>query len=538
MAPDRERSARAEDDDGSLSPSGAEPNVLLVGDADETAAALREAGFAVTRVAAETEATAEFDCLVVAADGVDVLSGLDSVHSAVPVVFVGGDAAGAAAAFEAGADEFVAAANAADPAVLGARVRGVLARATNTLLEADLARERSLLDAIFETVPAHLYVKDREGRHVRVSEAYVDDTDRFLGKTDYEVFPDESSRATYEDDVRIMETGEPLFDQEEPIVSSDTHKFSLRHLLEEHGDHGDVETATGSWVLTSKVPWRDEDGTVVGLVGFTVDISEQKAQRKRLERQNERLEEFAGIVSHDLRSPLNVAQGYLELLADSVDDDGQGHLERVEQAHRRMGRLIEDVLSLARQGTVVDSPDSTHVGDAARHAWQTAVTGTHATLRVETGDLTVEADAGRLYDLFGNLFANSVEHGTTDGRTAPDDGAERAAEDGHVTVRVGVLDGERGFFVEDDGPGIPAEDRDTVFETGYTTDADGTGFGLAIVRRIAEAHGWSASVTEAASGGARFEFRAESHAKSPFEDAGGPRLDRYVATDRSEGAGR
>ena len=517
MAPDRERSARAEDDDGSLSPSDADPTVLLVGDADETAAALRESGFAVTPVAAETEATTEFDCLVVVADSAAALSDLDSVHSAVPVVFVAAGETDAAAAFEAGADEFVPAANAADPTVLDARVRGVVARATNALLEADLARERSLLDAIFETVPAHLYVKDREGRHVRVSEAYVDDTERFLGKTDYEVFPHESSRETYEDDVRIMETGDPLFDQEEPIISSDTHKFSLRHLLEEHGD---VETATGNWVLTSKVPWRDEDGTVVGLVGFTVDISEQKAQRKRLERQNERLEEFAGIVSHDLRSPLNVAQGYLELLAESVDDaDARANLERVEQAHRRMARLIEDVLSLARQGTIVDSPDSTHVGDAATHAWQTAVTGSRATLRVETGDLTVEADVGRLYDLFGNLFANAVEHVGDD-----------------VTVRVGAL--EDGFFVEDDGPGIPAEDRDTVFETGYSTDPDGTGFGLAIVRRIAEAHGWTASVTEAVSGGARFEFRAESHSNGPFEDAGDPRAGRYGSAARSEDVGR
>ena len=89
-----------------------------------------------------------------------------------------------------------------------------------------------------------------------------------------------------------------------------------------------------------------------------------------------------------------------------------------------------------------------------------------------------------------------MEHGSTD-REKPTDGAV-------VHVRVGGLDD--GFFVEDDGPGIPPEDRDIVFERGYSTGTSGTGFGLSIVREIVEAHGWTISATESASGGARFEI--------------------------------
>ncbi|SFR54327.1 sensor histidine kinase [Halogeometricum limi] len=521
MTTDRERAASPDDGVDSTSADGDDagsPVVLVVGDGGDVAAALRTAGLAVRRAPTEDRATKAFDCLVVVADAVAALDDVESVHSAVPVVFVGGGETAAEAAFEAGADEFVAAADATAPAVVGARVRGVLARAENSLLEADLARERSLLDAIFETVPAHLYVKDREAKHVRVSEAYVDDADRFLGKTDYEVFRHERSRDTYRDDVRIMERDEPIFDQEEPVVTSDTHKFSLRHLLEEHGE---FETLTGNWVLTSKVPWHDEDGEVVGLVGFTVDISEEKAYRERLERQNERLDEFAGIVSHDLRSPLNVAQGYLELLGESVDDEAaRGHLERIEQAHRRMSELIEDVLSLARQGAVVNSATPTHVGDAATRAWRTAVRGDDAVLDVETDDLTVDADAGRLSELLGNLFVNSVEHGT---------------DDGNVTVRIGSLDD--GFFVEDDGSGIPEDRRESVFETGFTTDSDGTGFGLAIVRRIAEAHGWAVRATASDSGGARFEFDLCTPSDGPFEDPERARTAEDEDAEHREGAG-
>jgi signal transduction histidine kinase len=94
-----------------------------------------------------------------------------------------------------------------------------------------------------------------------------------------------------------------------------------------------------------------------------------------------------------------------------------------------------------------------------------------------------------------------VEHGSTSNRTEADDAAERA---GAVAVRVGTTDG--GFYVEDDGPGIPEADREGIFEAGYSTADGSSGFGLTIVREIAEAHGWSVAVTDGASGGARFEF--------------------------------
>jgi signal transduction histidine kinase len=89
-----------------------------------------------------------------------------------------------------------------------------------------------------------------------------------------------------------------------------------------------------------------------------------------------------------------------------------------------------------------------------------------------------------------NLFRNAIEHGRSD-----------------VTIRVGTLSDETGFYVEDDGPGIPSDTRDEVFEQGYSTADDGTGFGLSIVREIAEAHGWEISATDSAEGGARFEIR-------------------------------
>jgi PAS domain S-box-containing protein len=212
------------------------------------------------------------------------------------------------------------------------------------------------------------------------------------------------------------------------------------------------------------------------------DISDRKQYERELERQNERLEEFASVVSHDLRNPLMVASSYLEMLRDGRDEDA---LDSIERALDRMDTLIDDLLTLARNGEVVAEFEPVDLAAAAGNCWATVDTG-GATLAVDTG-LTVSADRSRLRQLLENLFGNAVTHGG----------------DG-VTVTVGDLPG--GFYVADDGPGIPEGDREAVFTRGHSTTREGTGFGLAIVTSIAEAHGWEISLTESDQGGARFEI--------------------------------
>ncbi|WP_049937068.1 GAF domain-containing sensor histidine kinase [Haloplanus natans] len=224
---------------------------------------------------------------------------------------------------------------------------------------------------------------------------------------------------------------------------------------------------------------------------------EERAAREKLERKNERLSEFASIVSHDLRNPLNIAQGQLELARETGAAD---HLTEADDALDRMERLVTDLLELARQGSVIESAAEVRLGDVADDAWASVATG-DADLVVES-DGRVTADRERLQQLLENLFRNSVEHGSTSPRSqAPDDSVEHGSDP--LTVRVGVI--ERGFYVEDMGPGIPADERDAVFDRGYSTN-DGTGLGLTIVQAIAEAHGWSAAVVDGTDGGARFEF--------------------------------
>jgi signal transduction histidine kinase len=223
------------------------------------------------------------------------------------------------------------------------------------------------------------------------------------------------------------------------------------------------------------------------------DVSERRQYERELNHQIDRLERVAQVLSHDLRNPLNVAEGNVDLARETGELD---RLEEAQSAHDRMRSIIEEALTMVRTGSEVEAVEPVDVEAFAADCWEHVATG-DATLEVVAPGL-VYADEDRLMHLFENLYRNSVEHGGED-----------------VTVRVGIDDDA--FFVEDDGPGIPPDQRESVFELGWTTEDDGSGLGLNIVADIAAAHDWTPEVGEGPDGGARFEFRNVRTA--PFDDA-------------------
>ena len=237
-----------------------------------------------------------------------------------------------------------------------------------------------------------------------------------------------------------------------------------------------------------------------------LDTVKREAQLRRrrdeLERQIDRLDEFASVVSHDLRTPLLTAQGRLELAREEPEPE---HFDAVCRAHDRMESLIDDILTLAREGDVIGDRewvDLSSIVDECFASFETA----NATL-VSTTGRSVYADRGRLQQLLENLFHNSVEHGSTN---VPTDQRESVDDDGHVRIEVGDLKHGSGFFVADDGPGIPESLRSDVFDAGFTTSDRGTGFGLRIVEQIVDAHGWEIELFESEYGGVRFEISGVS----------------------------
>jgi len=233
-------------------------------------------------------------------------------------------------------------------------------------------------------------------------------------------------------------------------------------------------------------PFSETERTFVELMARWVSYEiEQRRSTERLRRQNERLAEFASMVSHDLRSPLNVARGFLDLARENGDPES---FDRAEDALDRMERIVSDVLYLAREGEEIGETEPVELRDAAAASWD-AVASDDATGGLTLADDlgTVVADRDRLCQLLENLFRNAIEH------VGP-------------AVSVRVVPTDDGFAVEDDGPGLPEDAGDDLFERGYTTEEDGTGFGLYIVRKIANAHGWTVEAAAAGDGGARFEF--------------------------------
>lgn len=205
-----------------------------------------------------------------------------------------------------------------------------------------------------------------------------------------------------------------------------------------------------------------------------------------------RIEEFSSLVSHELRSPIQKATSGIDLAKAQCDSR---YLDEVGETLTRMDELIDNLLGLIDTGETTIEMEPVDLAAVVEAAW---LDDTAATLAVDTELPKIEAEASRLQQLFENLFRNSIQHGGED-----------------ITVRVGVIEpadesisaGDSiGLYIEDNGPGIDPDHRETVFEYGYTSSKDGTGLGLAIVSEIVDTFDWKITVTESTRGGARFEI--------------------------------
>ncbi|MDS0477778.1 histidine kinase N-terminal 7TM domain-containing protein [Natrinema sp. 1APR25-10V2] len=262
----------------------------------------------------------------------------------------------------------------------------------------------------------------------------------------------------------------------------------------------------------STSPIDDGRGQPIGWTVVVHDVTDRVRRERELERKNRKLDQFAGVVSHDLRNPLSVSKGYLELLEEEYDPD---YVRTVAESHERMEQLIDDVLALTRQGQAALDPGPVSIADVATEAWSTVETD-GSTLSIAS-DGILSADRTQLRQLLENLFRNSVEHG----RAEPHPGRHGGGHDDEADLVVTIETVDDGFAVTDSGTGFEDEPAQ-LFESGYTTSDRGTGLGLSIVADICEVHGWSVTATADADGGARFEITGVDFHESPSEAATGP----------------
>ncbi|NLV08885.1 PAS domain-containing protein [Halomicrobium mukohataei] len=410
-------------------------------------------------------------CVLVTAAPTDasVVEACEQIHAVDehrPILLSLGDSAGrtAARATQAGASEIV-----LDEDDLPDRLAAAVDRYER---RRDQAAESSMFRTLLDGVEGAVYVKDREARHLRKSTSPGDfSSEAFIGQTDVDMYGESDNAVeSYEDDLRVIEEGEPLYDKEASYTTPD-------------GTH---------WSWTTKLPW-EHDGEVVGLVGWTRDVTEIVERRERLKCQDQRMEEFVRSIRHDMKSPIQIASGRIALARETGDVTT---LEQASEAITRIDEILDDLTQTVLENSSL-SPEGVGVGQSSpvslpalvEDVWE-LVGFDAASLEVEFGpDAVVNAPRSSIRPVLENLLKNAVDHGCSG-----------------VTVRVGPLP-SGGLYVADDGPGIPETERELVFEDGYTTTRTGTGTGLSIVTNIAEQRNWELSLTESWAGGARIELR-------------------------------
>jgi PAS domain S-box-containing protein len=345
-------------------------------------------------------------------------------------------------------------------------VEGHIITSRDTTERKERQQELKKYKTIVQSLTDAVYVVDNNGRFTYVNDEFVElvgyDRETIVGNTPSLIKDENSVDRANRQLGRLLSTDGP-----------DTASFEVT-----------IQPRTGeSFVCEDHMgvlPYDDEE--FEGSVGVLRDTTEQKEYEQTIEAENERLAEFTGIVSHDLQTPLGVVETRLELAQQECESD---HLHKARDALDRSQTLIDDLLILAQEGSQVVEFERVELTHVSKQCWESVETD-QTTLQVEDVPV-INADRSRIKRLFENLYSNAVNHGGSD-----------------VTVRVGTMDD--GFYVADTGSGIPESEQEAVFEAGYSTNEEGTGFGLRIVEEVADAHGWELSVTESKQGGARFEM--------------------------------
>ncbi|WP_137682374.1 PAS domain-containing sensor histidine kinase [Haloarcula mannanilytica] len=326
---------------------------------------------------------------------------------------------------------------------------------SETLAARPASRPETILATMFERYSEHLYVKDSDRHYLLLNDSSYAPPE-LLGRRDEDGLP---AGATYldaarGDDLQVINDGTDVLD---------IHEFS---------------PSMGKHLRTSKVPWYDETGELAGLIGITQDITDQRERERLLRQQNERLRKVALLAAHELRNELQVSTGHLSQI--DVDDE---HIDAVEDSIDQLSGIVDKVVSLASSDSLEFELEQLWLSTVVWDVWSSLSLET-ASLEV-TSERQLLADAESLRLFLEILLSNAVEHGGPD-----------------VAIRVGAT--SSGFFVADDGPGVDASPPDRVFEAGYASEKQNSGFGLYIANRIAKEHGWSLSVGESEDGGARF----------------------------------
>lgn len=372
-------------------------------------------------------------------------------------------------------------------------------------IEEALSNERQLLRTVIDNLPDYIFAKDTGSRfilnntaHLRLLKASVQA--EVYGKTDYDIFPKELADQYFFDEQNVIQTGQPLVNREESVLT---------------------EEGNQRWLLTTKVAWRDSEGQPQGIVGMSRDITDRKEMAEEIQRhaalleqanaelqaRNQELDEFTYIASHDLQEPLRKQVAFSDALREDLAagdlDEVENDLATITSAAKRMQTLVRDLLSLSRSGRQAMDWDEVDLNECvamALDALQFRIEQENAVVMQDTLP-TVRADKTLMVQLYQNLIGNAIKfHGA-------------AAPQIRLTVETDAEGHVLG--VADNGIGIKADYWEQIFAPFKRLhgrhEYEGTGIGLAICRKIVERHGGRIWVESARGEGSHFKFTVPVH---------------------------
>jgi PAS domain S-box-containing protein len=346
---------------------------------------------------------------------------------------------------------------------------------------AALSQANTLLQALMDYMPDHIYFKDTESRFIRNSKSQasmlgLSDPAQIVGKTDFDFFP--HAAQAYAEEQEVMRSGQPSVDFEEQVVWPDGKE---------------------TWVSTTKVPLRNPEGQIIGIFGISRDITERKRveqsvqllnadlkkQAGQLEAANKELEAFSYSVSHDLRAPLRAIDGFTRILLEDyeplLDEEGKRVGEIICREAQHMGKLIDDLLAFSRLGR-----KEMHFTKIDMQAMASSVFDELMTIE-NPGRIdfhihrlpSTNGDPVLIRQAWVNLLSNAIKF---------------SSKKEHAVIEVGSKhsEDENVYYVRDTGAGFEMEYMDKLFGVFQRLhgekEFEGTGVGLAIVKRVINRH--------------------------------------------------
>ncbi len=367
--------------------------------------------------------------------------------------------------------------------------------------ESDLEHERFLFQTLLNYLPDFVYFKDLESRFLRVSRAHakrlgLSNPADAVGTTDNDYFPNEYAEAARADELQLIRTGQDVLGREEHAIWPD---------------------GSQTWVATSKLPLRDEQGRIVGTFGISRDISELKSAAEALEKARKTAEaasraksEFVANLSHEIRTPMNAIIGMAELLlGGGLNDVRTMQAKTILEAGECLLALLNEILDFSRieSGRIELDPTPGDLRDCIGAVVRLLAMRAEEKSVALKFDVTpavpdfVVADFSRLRQILVNLVGNALKF-TERGEVALRIEQEHR-DDNEVTLR---------FSVSDTGIGIPAEKLGAIFEEFEQADRSttrrygGTGLGLAITSRLVNLMGGQIEVESRMGHGSTFSF--------------------------------